>query len=317
MRTEPELSQTRGEAWDPQERGRVPRISSWILGWVLTTYSDGPLLGDLEEEYRWLRRERGNTAARRWYRRQALRSLPLLIKNLVYWSLQMIKNYLKVALRNIARHKGYSFINITGLAIGMACCILILMWVQDELSFDRFHENAGDIYRVIQDINFADHSTTWAITHGPLGPALKNDFPEIIDMVRFTRRGMRLSYLEKTFDETLAMADGSIFEVFSFPLLRGDPEQALKDPFSLVLTEEMARKYFGDEDPLGRSSRRTTASSSRSRESLRRFPSTPTSASISLSPLSSAGSSTTRWTAGETASSLPMFNCRRGFRQKQ
>jgi putative ABC transport system permease protein len=164
----------------------------------------------------------------------------------------MLHNYFKVALRNIVRHKGYSFINITGLAIGMACCILILLWVQDELSFDRFHENAGDIHRVIQDINFADHSTTWAITQGPLGPALKNDFPEIADMARFTRRGMRLSYQERIFDETLGMADGSIFKMFTFPLLRGDPDTALADPFSLVLTEEMARKYFGEENPIGK-----------------------------------------------------------------
>jgi predicted permease len=164
----------------------------------------------------------------------------------------MIKNYLKVALRNITRHKGYSFINITGLAIGMACCILILLWVQDELSFDRFHENANDIYRVVQDINFADHSTTWAITQGPLGPSLRDDFPEIVNMVRFQRRGMRLTHEDKTFDEELGMADGSIFEVFTFPLLRGDPASALADPFSLVLTEEMAHKYFGEQDPIGK-----------------------------------------------------------------
>ncbi|MFA9452476.1 MAG: ABC transporter permease [Candidatus Aminicenantaceae bacterium] len=164
----------------------------------------------------------------------------------------MIRNYLKVALRNIVRHKGYSFINITGLAIGMACCILILLWVQDELSFDHFHENAGDIHRVIQDINFADHSTTWAITQGPLGPALRDDFPEIDNMARFTRRSMRLTYEDKMFDETLGMADESIFEVFTFPLLQGDPATALIDPFSVVLTEEMAWKYFGEQDPMGK-----------------------------------------------------------------
>ncbi|NIN92451.1 hypothetical protein GTO36_05595, partial [bacterium] len=113
----------------------------------------------------------------------------------------MLKNYLKIALRNIRRHKGYSFINITGLAIGMACCILILLWVQDELSYDRFHENAADIYRVIQDINFADHSTTWAITQGPLGPSLKEDFPEIINATRITSRRFRLTYNDKSFDE--------------------------------------------------------------------------------------------------------------------
>ncbi len=167
----------------------------------------------------------------------------------------MIKNYIKIALRNIKRHKGYSLINIAGLAIGIACCILILLWVQDELSYDRFHENAGDIYRVIQDINFTDHSTTWSITQGPLGPSLKNDFPEIIKATRITGRGLRLTYENKSFDEGVGMADGSIFEMFTFPLVKGDPATALSDPLSIVLTEEMVEKYFGDEDPLGKTIR--------------------------------------------------------------
>jgi ABC-type antimicrobial peptide transport system permease subunit len=164
----------------------------------------------------------------------------------------MLRNYLKIALRNVRRHKGYSFINIAGLAIGMACCILILLWVQDELSYDRFHENAGDIYRVIQDIKFADHDTTWAIAQGPLGPSLEADFPEIINATRITWRRFRLTYDEKSFDEVLGMADGSIFEMFTFPLVKGDPTTALSDPHSIVITEEMAEKYFGNEDPLGK-----------------------------------------------------------------
>ena len=164
----------------------------------------------------------------------------------------MLKNYFKIALRNIKRHKGYSLINIVGLAVGMACCILILLWVQDELSYDRFHENADDIYRVIQDINFADHSTTWTITQGPLGPSLKEDFPEIINATRITDRGFRLTYDDKSFDEEVGLTDGSIFKMFTFPLVKGDPGAALSDPFSIVLTEEMAAKYFGSEDPIGK-----------------------------------------------------------------
>jgi putative ABC transport system permease protein len=164
----------------------------------------------------------------------------------------MFKNYLKIAIRIIRRHKGFSFINIAGLAIGMACCILILLWVQDELSYDRFHENGNDIYRVIQDINFADHSTTWAITQGPLGPSLKKDFPEIINAARITSRGFRLTYDDKSFDERVGMADGSIFEMFTFPLVKGNLVTALSDPHSIVLTEEMAEKYFGNKDPVGK-----------------------------------------------------------------
>jgi predicted permease len=164
----------------------------------------------------------------------------------------MIKNYIKIALRNFKRHKGYSLINIAGLAMGMACCILILLWVQDELNFDRFHENADNIYRVIQDINFADHSTTWAITQGPLGPSLKEDFPEIVNFTRITGRRFRLNYEDHSYDEVVGMADGSIFEMFTFPLIEGDPRTALSDPHSIVLTENMAKKYFGDEHPIGK-----------------------------------------------------------------
>jgi hypothetical protein len=136
--------------------------------------------------------------------------------------------------------------------MGMACCILILLWVQDELNFDRFHENADNIYRVIQDINFADHSTTWAITQGPLGPSLKEDFPEIVNFTRITGRRFRLNYEDHSYDEVVGMADGSIFEMFTFPLIEGDPRTALSDPHSIVLTENMAKKYFGDEHPIGK-----------------------------------------------------------------
>jgi ABC-type antimicrobial peptide transport system permease subunit len=165
----------------------------------------------------------------------------------------MLKNYLIVAVRNILRHKVYSFINLTGLAVGMACCTLLLLWVQDELSYDRFHENADDIYRVVQNIKFADRSATWAITQGPLGPSLKKDFPEIINTARTKPlEFITLGYKDKTFDETILLADGSIFEMFSFPLLKGDPRTALANPHSIVLAKEMAEKYFGIENPLGK-----------------------------------------------------------------
>ncbi|MHA1943390.1 MAG: permease prefix domain 1-containing protein, partial [Candidatus Thorarchaeota archaeon] len=98
---------------------------------------------------------------------------------------ELIWNYMKIALRRIKRQKGYSFINIFGLAIGIACCILSLLWVQDELSFDRFHKNTDDIYRVISEIHTTDRTTQNARTPNPLGPALKEKYPEIIDFVRF------------------------------------------------------------------------------------------------------------------------------------
>ncbi|MFC2161663.1 ABC transporter permease [Acidobacteriota bacterium] len=164
----------------------------------------------------------------------------------------MFKNYLKIAWRNMKRHKAFSLINITGLALGMTCCMLILLWVQDELSFDRFHRNGDRVYRIIQDINFSDHTTSWAINQGPLGPSLKNDFPEIVDFSRRTGRGVTLTYQEKRFDERVAMVDPSFLTMFTFPLVQGDPDTALSEPQSIVFSEEMARKYFPDEDPMGK-----------------------------------------------------------------
>jgi len=159
--------------------------------------------------------------------------------------------YFKIALRNIIKNPGYAAINIVGLAIGMACSLVILVWVTHELSYDRFHDNADDIYRVVQKIHFSDHTTTWAITQGPLGPHLKEDFPEVINYTRFTVKDFLLSYGAKSFDETIVLADGAMFEMFSLPLIAGNPATALSAPSSIVLSKAAAEKYFGSADPLG------------------------------------------------------------------
>jgi putative ABC transport system permease protein len=232
-----------------------PRLARWVFERFLFPYTDVTLVGDLEEEYRWIAGESGAAAARVWFRLQLFKSLPFMFKQILYWSGQMFANYIKIALRNLRKHRGYSLINITGLAIGMACCILILLWVRDELSFDRFHKNGDDIYRIIQDINFSDHTTSWAINQGPLGPSLEKDYPEIIDFCRMTGRGVRIRSGELRFDEVVGMVDDSVFSMFSFPLVRGNPETALSEPRSIVFSEEMAAKYFRDEDPLGKTVR--------------------------------------------------------------
>ena len=168
--------------------------------------------------------------------------------------MEMLKNYLKIVLRNIKRHKGYSFINIAGLAIGMACTVLILLWVRDELSYDRFHENGDNIYRVVADVSFANNSYHSVIGPPPLAPALKDEFPEIIDSTRFRKcERMVLKYREKVFyEDGIVFADPSFLEIFTFPFIKGNPETALSDPFSLIVTEEMAQKYFGSEEPINK-----------------------------------------------------------------
>ncbi len=167
----------------------------------------------------------------------------------------MFRNYLITALRNLRKYKGFSFINLLGLAIGMACCILILLYVRDELSYDRYHENADRIYRVTREWFNEDGTSSLHLGHvaPPIAPLLLNDFPDIQEAVRIQSPGRMLcSHEDKHFmEEDIIFAEENIFSVFSFELLTGDPETALRDPFTLVITEAAARKYFGDKDPLG------------------------------------------------------------------
>ncbi len=166
----------------------------------------------------------------------------------------MIKNYLKIALRNIKRHKGYSLINIAGLAIGLACCLLITIWVLDELSFDKFHENAPDLYRVEENQHYSGKDYHVNVTPYPLAPALKQEIPEIIDAARYVWAGGKLfRYGDKAFFENYIWAvDPSFFQIFSFPLIQGDEKTALDSPYSMVISEDKAEKYFGSENPLGK-----------------------------------------------------------------
>ncbi|NUM68207.1 ABC transporter permease [candidate division KSB1 bacterium] len=165
----------------------------------------------------------------------------------------MFKNELKIALRNLLRHKGYSFINVVGLAIGMACCILILLWVRDELSYDSFHPESDRIYRVVQEQRFSGSAQQVAVVAAPVAPALAHDFPEVEIAVRVRPRTHLVSFgAKKFFGERIAYADSNVFKLFAFPLLRGNPETALATPRSVVITESMAKKYFGAEDPVGK-----------------------------------------------------------------
>lgn len=168
----------------------------------------------------------------------------------------MLKNYLKIALRNLLKHKGYSLINILGLAVGMASGILILLYVHDELSYDKHHEKANQIYRVTREWFNSDGSSSLHLGHvaPPIGPLLKNDFPDILQMARIADGNEPLLlYQDRVFqEERFYFADPNIFEIFTLPLLKGDAKNALVDPNGVVLTPAMAQKFFGDEEPLGK-----------------------------------------------------------------
>jgi putative ABC transport system permease protein len=166
----------------------------------------------------------------------------------------VIKNYLKSALRNIKRYKGYTFINIAGLAIGMACCILILMYITTELSYDRYHINADRIVRLGLDANMGGTTVVTPISNVPSAPTLIQAYPEVLDAARIRTVSKRAVQYEDNvfFENGILYADNSIFQVFTFPMLKGDPSTALKPAYTVVLTEETAQRYFGHDDPLGK-----------------------------------------------------------------
>jgi putative ABC transport system permease protein len=164
----------------------------------------------------------------------------------------LIWNYIKSAVRKGCHQKAYSFINVVGLTVGMTCCLLLLLWIQDELSYDRFHINSSRIYRVEHAMLREGRDFRIASTSAPLAPALMAEFPEIEKAVRIGENGFWVVYRNSRFMERIFFADPDIFEIFSFPLIKGNPESVLQDPYSLVISEEMGRKYFGEEDPLGK-----------------------------------------------------------------
>jgi putative ABC transport system permease protein len=167
----------------------------------------------------------------------------------------MLKNYIKIALRNLLRNKVYSFINIGGLAVGIACCLLITLYVTDELSFDKFNEKADRIYRLNLGIKYGGTEQLVATTSDMIGPTLKKDYPQVENFVRIYDAGPYLIKKSGTSnnirEEKILFADSTIFEIFTFPLLSGDKKTVLTEPNTLVISESAAKRHFGSKNPVG------------------------------------------------------------------
>ena len=164
----------------------------------------------------------------------------------------MIKNYLTVAIRNLMRHKLYTSINVLGLAIGLACGILILLYIQQEFAIDRTHTLGDRIYKVIREERSSTQTTYGSGTSGTLGPVLKETFPEVETTVRIWRWGVSAQYGERTGQYAFALVDNNFLDVFDFPFIKGDSETAFRTPYSAVITDDMAQHLFGDIDPMGK-----------------------------------------------------------------
>ena len=164
----------------------------------------------------------------------------------------MIKNYLTVAIRNLMRHKLYTSINVLGLAIGLACGILILLYIQQEFAINRSHTLGDRIYKVIREQRGSTQTTYAEGTSGALGPVLKETFPEVETTVRIWRWTVSTQYGERKDRYIFALVDDNFLDVFDFPLIKGDPETAFRTPYSVVITDDMAQHLFGDTDPMGK-----------------------------------------------------------------
>ena len=165
----------------------------------------------------------------------------------------MFRNYLIIALRNLNRQKSFSAINILGLAIGLGTCFLIVLYIQDELSFDSWHAKGDRIYRVIRETRSGGQSDYLPYTSGALARALEQDFPEVEKAVRvITWSSVDVRLDEKKFEMGVCVADPELFEIFDFPFARGNLETAFPNPNAIAITESAAKRLFGDEDPIGK-----------------------------------------------------------------
>ncbi len=200
--------------------------------------------------------EKGRLQARLRFWRSLIRPIPEYFKDSLCMGGSMFKNYIKIAFRNLKRNKGYSAINITGLAVGIACFVLMFLYVRFELSFDNFHKNGDQIYRFYKKRQVAGTAYLGnpylTSTPAPLAPTIKEEYPEVVNSTRISRlNNVLLIHQESKFYERGLWADNQFLKIFSFPLRQGNLEKALAEPDSMVLTQRLAEKFFGSENPMG------------------------------------------------------------------
>lgn len=226
-----------------------------LLNWLIAPHLREEVLGDLHERYALRVKQVGEANARRRYWREVLAYMrpaflirrPSKYPSPFFLHPDMLRNYLKIAVRNVWRSPLYSLLNVGGLALGIACCLLITLYVYDEWRYDRFNPHADRIYRVVEKQAQAEGLFDVATTQGPLAPALKKDFPEVEKVARVGRWSGLMKQGKQIFEENnLLFADNGVLQIFNFPLLKGNVSLALTQPDELVMTESTARKYFGD-----------------------------------------------------------------------
>ncbi len=233
--------------------GSPPRLAKWILS-RLRYYSQAHLIqSDMEEEFRLQSLQNGRSRAVLWYWTQVLFALWSSFSHSISFGGVMQRNHMKIAFRNMGRQKLFSLINITGLAAGIACCMLIFIWVRDEQSFNRFHEKIDRIYLIRGNMQSGNTITQISGTPPSLGPALQSEYPEVIDAVRLFhwQPELLMKCGAHVLREKVQFSDPSVFDVFTFPIVKGQPPPKSKGASELIISEKLAERLFGDQNPIG------------------------------------------------------------------
>ncbi|MFC1726511.1 ABC transporter permease, partial [candidate division KSB1 bacterium] len=233
---------------------KPPKFREKLLERFLDPATQYSAIGDFSEMFNYNAENKGTLYAKCWYWIQVLKAFVSYTKNNILWSMTMFKNYMIIALRNIRKQKSFSIINISGLAIGLASCIIILLYVLSELSYDKFNKNADNIYRLGMHAVMGGNEINTPLSNPPSALALVRNYPEVINAVRlYPIASNTVKYEDKLFYENrIVFADNSLFDLFTLPFISGDPETALLTRYTAVISEDIATKYFEQEDPIGK-----------------------------------------------------------------
>jgi putative ABC transport system permease protein len=238
-----------------KQSDKPPKIPEYIIGYMFPDDNYYTTVSDIEEDYKGLLIKKGVYYAKMWYWLQVLSALPHYFAQKLKWSIVMFKNYIKIAFRNMKRHKGYSTINILGLATGFACTFLIVVFVQRELSYDQFHSKSDRIYRLLNSSS-KEPNIQSALSASGYAPRILNDFPEVEETTRFFINvgSADLKYQDESRTVNgFIFADASMLNIFDFPITKGKTDSPLDAPNSLMVTEDTAKIWFRNDNPIGKS----------------------------------------------------------------
>lgn len=230
-----------------------PKIAEWVLKQVFPDDGMHTSAGDFEEVYREIAKKKGVIRAHSWYLMMVFVSLLPYVFGKIYWSIVMIKSYLKTALRHFSRQKGFTLINMLGLTLGLACCIVIFLYVDNETSYDKYHEDLDNIYRIAVRSESPNLTSESAQVSAPVAQVLRDNFPQVEKVAQVFRvsAGLMERGDKKYYEDTRIFVDPELFDILTIPFLQGDPKTALDKPYTMVLSERTADKYFGQQEPLG------------------------------------------------------------------